>query len=231
MFGFAVERGVIASTPVVGIRASREPARERTLSDGELRLWLATAPGSLHIEPTTRLALRLLILTGARSGEVCGASWNEIDTDASEWVIPAARTKNGREHRIPLNDPAMAIAAEAAALRQGEWLLPSSRGEGHVSDDGVLRALQRIVGDGPVVHDLRRTTATGLQKLSVRLEVTEALLNHVSGSRKGVVGVYQRHDWAAEKRAAVDAWAAHIERIVAGVDAGANVVKLPTARA
>jgi hypothetical protein len=60
------------------------------------------------------------------------------------------------------------------------------------------------------LHDLRRTVATGLQRLGVRLEVTEAVLNHVSGSRAGVAGVYQRHDWAVEKRAALDGWAAHV---------------------
>ena len=66
------------------------------------------------------------------------------------------------------------------------------------------------------LHDLRRTLATGLQKLGVRLEVTEAVLNHVSGSRAGIVGVYQRHEWAEEKRAALNAWGAHVAAIVEG---------------
>jgi hypothetical protein len=79
------------------------------------------------------------------------------------------------------------------------------------------------------VHDLRRTAATGLQRLGVRLEVTEAVLNHVGGSRAGVVGVYQRFDWAAEKRAALAAWARHVERLAAGGDPDANVVRLPAA--
>jgi hypothetical protein len=64
------------------------------------------------------------------------------------------------------------------------------------------------------LHDLRRTMATGLQRLGVRLEVTEAVLNHVSGSRAGIVGVYQRHSWADEKRSALDAWGAHVAGIV-----------------
>jgi hypothetical protein len=85
-----------------------------------------------------------------------------------------------------------------------------------VTPSGLLQAAQRIIGDGITVHDLRRTTATGLQRLGVRLEVTEAVLNHVSGSRAGVVGVYQRHDWAAEKRGALDAWARHLLALAAG---------------
>jgi hypothetical protein len=75
------------------------------------------------------------------------------------------------------------------------------------------------------VHDLRRTVATGLQRLGVRLEVTEAVLNHISGSRGGIAGVYQRHDWAAEKRAALDAWAAHVRAVAEGPANSPNVIR------
>jgi integrase len=167
------------------------------------------------------------LLTGARATEVCGASWDEINTTTADWVIPGKRTKNGREHRIPLSEPVIEIVQEAAALRAGPWLLPARGRKGHVTTWGVLQAVQRILGPGVTVHDLRRTTATGLQRLGVRLEVTEAVLNHVSGTRAGVVGIYQRHDWSAEKVAALAAWANHIERLAAGGDATANVVQLP----
>jgi hypothetical protein len=79
------------------------------------------------------------------------------------------------------------------------------------------------------VHDLRRSVATGLQRLGVRLEVTEAVLNHISGSRGGIAGVYQRHDWAAEKRTALDAWAAYVVSIVKGRIASDKVVTLARA--
>lgn len=202
------------------------------MSDDELRrLWASTTPTSPRIEPATRLALRLLLLTGARAGEVCGASWDEINTGTADWVIPGERTKNGREHRIPLSNAAMEIAHEAAALRAGPRLLPARGDEGHVTPSGVLQAVQRILGDGVTVHDIRRSVATGLQRLGIRLEVTEAVLNHVSGTRAGVVGVYQRHDWSTEKRAALDAWARHILALAAGEADGANVVPLPPSRA
>jgi integrase len=230
MFAFAVERGVIEVSPFTGVRASRETPRARTFSEDELRrLWAATAPASPGIEPTTRLALRLLLLTGARAGEVCGTSWGEIHT--GEWVIPAARTKNGRQHRIPLSDAAMEIVHEAAALRTGPWLLPARGDEGHVTPSGVLQAAQRILGEGVTVHDIRRSVATGLQRLGIRLEVTEAVLNHLSGTRAGVVGIYQRHDWSAEKRAALDAWARQILALEAGEADGGNIVPLPPSRA
>jgi hypothetical protein len=76
------------------------------------------------------------------------------------------------------------------------------------------------------VHDIRRSVATGLQRLGVRLEVTEAVLNHVSGSRGGIAGVYQRHDWAAEKRAALDAWASLVLTVSDRKIPANNVVRL-----
>jgi integrase len=228
MFNFAIERGVIESTPVVGIRATRETPRERTLSHDELKLlWVATALGGSRMEPPTRLAIRLLLLTGARTGEVCAARWGEVNVEAADWIIPGERAKNGREHRVPLSEAAMEVIAEAAALRRGEWLLPSPHSEGHLSTSTVLEAVQRVISDDAVAHDIRRTVATGLQRLGVRLEVTEAVLNHTSGSRAGIVGVYQLHDWAREKRAALDAWESFIGRLVAGGDADGNVVRLP----
>jgi hypothetical protein len=75
------------------------------------------------------------------------------------------------------------------------------------------------------LHDIRRTVATGLQRLGVRFEVTEAVLNHVSGSKGGVAGVYQRHDWADEKRSALEAWAGHVEQLIRGITA-TNVVRM-----
>ena len=110
-------------------------------------------------------------------------------------------------------------------------ILPGERGT-YAGWSKAKRALDKAIGNArakvagksgkaaPIepwsIHDLRRTVATGLQRLGVRLEVTEAVLNHISGSRGGIAGVYQRHDWAAEKRAALDAWAAHVISVVEG---------------
>ena len=99
-------------------------------------------------------------------------------------------------------------------------------------DIAIKDARAKAVGASPSplapwsVHDLRRTVATGLQRLGVRLEVTEAVLNHISGSRGGIAGVYQRHDWASEKRAALDAWAAHVLTATEGHAKLPKVVKL-----
>src|SRR6516225_8506057 len=78
---------------------------------------LQSQAGTAGWTPATRLALRLLLLTGARATEACGASWDEINTETADWVIPRERIKNGREHRIPLSEPAMELVQEAATLR------------------------------------------------------------------------------------------------------------------
>jgi integrase len=125
----------------------------------------------------------------------------------------------------------------------GGLLLPGAVGTPFAGWSKAKRALDKairdtrakgaaITGTSPArlvpwnVHDLRRTVATGLQRLGVRLEVTEAVLNHISGSRGGIAGVYQRHDWASEKRAALDAWAAHVRSVAEGSNVGPNVVTL-----
>lgn len=78
------------------------------------------------------------------------------------------------------------------------------------------------------LHDLRRSLATGFQKLGVRLEVTEAILNHVSGSRAGIVGIYQRHDWLPEKTTALNAWATHVLALLEAREEDGNVTSFPT---
>ena len=175
-------------------------------------------------------------------------AWNEISDDLATWTLPGERTKNGAAHTVPLSEPARDLlkallpedANEAKRVLSdrratGALVLPGAVGTPFAGWSKAKRALDKAImdarakaaaaaGTSPAplipwsVHDLRRTVATGLQRLGVRLEVTEAVLNHISGSRGGIAGVYQRHDWAAEKRAALDAWAAHVVSIIEGRD-------------
>jgi len=198
-----------AVNPVIA--ASRPPvlkSRERTLTDNELKLlWLA-----LEREPQHwRIALRLLILTGQRREEVLQADWAEIDVPQKIWTIPADRAKNGKAHLVPLSPASLALI-EQLPHRTGK-LFPKGTG-------ATSKAAKRIRDAMPDVphwrwHDIRRTVVTGLQKIDVRFEVTEAVVNHLSGSRSGIAGVYQRHDWAKEKRDALDRWAIEVNRIIA----------------
>lgn len=213
-FGWAVKRGTIPASPFANMPApAQETSRDRVLSDAELgRLWRA----SDRLAEPWRGIIRTLLLTGQRRGEVAGMAWGELAPDLSVWTIPAARAKNGRAHDVPLS-PAVAhvlrttprVAGCGLVFSHGRPNAPSGFGRAKLRlDELVHPALPAWT-----LHDLRRSLATGLQRAGVRLEVTEAVLNHVSGSRSGIVGVYQRHAWTDEKRAALDAWAEHIQCI------------------
>ena len=143
----------------------------------------------------------------------------EFDLDRRLWTIPALRSKNGREHRVPLSLTAIEVI-QGIPKGSGAKLFP--RAAVRPGASGFSKAMRRITGgvratNGALsftLQDLRRTVATGLQRLGVKLEVTESVLNHVSGSRDGVVGIYQRYQFEDEKRAALAAWAIELARIV-----------------
>jgi integrase len=234
-WGWAIKRGSLTANPweATPRPLAREVARERVLSDTELGT-LYSAAGALA--GPWDVLVRLLILTGQRRGEVAGMRWEEVDLEAATWSLPGTRTKNGQPHVVPL-------AAEAVALlrivkhQAGTHFVFEGPRKTAVSGFGKVKArlnavLAQAAQDSDrslapwVFHDLRRTLATGLQRLSVRLEVTEAVLNHVSGSRAGIVGVYQRHGWAAEKAAALRAWAAHVVAAAGEKPALANILAL-----
>lgn len=212
-------------------RPAKPKARDRVLTDTELAtLWrIADA----QAEPW-RSAVKLIILTGQRKSEVFEAARNEFDLKAGVWTIPAERAKNGATHIVPLSAPAKAIL-EGIAEVEGSKLLFPAEGNPENPASGIGKAVARMraglraeLGDDVPqwsLHDIRRTVATGLQRLGIRFEVTEAVLNHVSGSKGGIAGVYQRHNWADEKRTALDAWAAELLRILQGTKAD-NVISL-----
>lgn len=234
LWGWALRRGYVEANLLMSMEKPPAPAaRERVLSDSELALaWRATETAPM----VWGVFFRLLILTGQRRSEVAGMMWEELDRKAAVWVIPPARAKNGKAHLVPLSDAALAQLDLAAGgpewPQRGYVLTTTSRSpvSGISKAKAALDAATERLNDGDVIpewrlHDLRRTVATGLQRLGVRFEVTEAVLNHVSGAKGGVAGVYQRHDWAAEKRAALAAWATHVEGLLTGAEQ-TNIVRL-----
>jgi len=177
-------------------------------------------------------------------------TWGELSDDLTIWSLPAERTKNGIAHNVPLSTPVRGLLQpfmrEEPGKHQasGQLIFPGFAGTGFAGwskakvalDNAIMarRAKAAEMGSkspAPLpplnIHDLRRTVATGLQRLGVRLEVTEAVLNHLSGSRGGIAGVYQRHDWASEKRAALDSWGAHVSAVIEAGTAASNIVTLP----
>lgn len=222
-FAWGMKRGAVSENPFASLPIAPTVKRDRVLTDDELHaLWRAT-----QREGSFERIVRMLLLTGQRREEVGALTWNEISADCSRWTIPAERTKNGAVHVVPLSEPMRAIIGKRSNglifLGRGDKAFNGYSKSKTALDIRMLAELRKIAkqrGENAPkeipswrLHDLRRTVATGLQRLGVRLEVTEAVLNHVSGSRAGIVGVYQRHDWAEEKREALTAWGTYVEKI------------------
>ena len=221
------------------------PPRDRVLDESEVRsLWtVCKAVGAFGG------AVQLLLLTGQRRGEVLGAAWSEFDLERRLWTVPAHRAKNGKTNQIHLSKASIEVL-RTISRRNGVPILFPAKGNPDAPISGFTKLWARVLAamannlGRPIehftIHDIRRTVATGMQRLGIRLEVTEAVLNHVSGSRAGIVGVYQRHHFTGEKREALDAWAFELNRIcrasvnqdqkVATKSSGANTNRACSAR-
>jgi integrase len=238
LFKWAHERELVDANPMAGLRAPKPAeARERTLGDEEIRaFWKAADEASWPFAAI----YKLLLLTGARREEVAGMKWSELDLDAGVWMLPGDRTKNSRDHRIPLARQAIAILDRRAiaAIKAGLGYKDSDlvfSTTGTTSPSGFSKAkraldtgMQEILGPKFKpwrVHDLRRTCATGMEHLGIDLRVIEAALNHVSGTKAGIVGVYQRAEHREAVRAAFEAWATRIAGLT-GQERPSNVVPL-----
>ena len=167
----------------------------------------------------SRLAFEFLVLTAARSGEVRGAAWSEIDMDAATWTIPGERMKGGREHRVPLSDRALAVLQEARDLDDGSGLVfPAPAGRKPMSDS-TLSKLLRERGVDAVPHGFRSTFRDWCSEAAqAPREVAEACLAHVV---RGVEGAYARSDLLDRRRRLMDRWAAYLAS-----DAGDKVVPM-----
>ena len=213
LFNWSVGRGIIEINPLAQAeKPGAEVSRSRVLSDQELlKVWQA----SEKLAPAYRDAFKLLVLTGARKQEVASLHSDEIK--GNDIVLEGDRTKNGLPHVIPLSSAALGVLPSGRsgfifATRHGTSVTNWGRAKVELDlHSGVT---------GWTIHDIRRTVATGLQKLGVALPVTEAILGHSGGSRGGIVGVYQRHDYAAEKASALEAWGAHVMALVDGSNRG-----------
>ena len=186
--------------------------RTRVLSEDELRaVWTTTRA----LTTPFHAIVALLVLTGQRRGEMAALQWDWIGTDYIEW--PPEAVKNGRRHRIPIGPETQAILAALPRFTR-PYVFPAARqrSERTTTINGWSKAkaaFDRECGvTGWTLHDLRRTFATVLQSLGVRLEVTESLLNHVSGTRSGIVGVYQTYRYEREMREAALAYERWISR-------------------
>ena len=212
---------------MVGTNKQAETSRERVLTDAELaKIWMA-APATDYGR-----IVRLLMLTAQRRDEIGGLRWAELhslkDFARALIALPSERTKNSRAHDVPLSRSALS-ALEAQPGIMGRAAVFCGGDDGFSNWSKSKAALDAVAGvTSWTLHDLRRTAATRMSDLGVAPHVVEAVLNHVSGHRAGVAGIYNRSAYAAEKRAALDLWANHVAVIVAQAEGG-NVVRLAKA--
>lgn len=252
MLRWATRRGDLDRNPIEGMAkpAAENGARERTLNDDEIQRFWNALPTAIAKGKVTQRALKLCLLTGQRVGEVAGMRIHEIDFKGAIWTIPGARTKNGTTHAVPLSDPAIAIIREvlAEAREKSNVVFPSPIDrivdgkceivpiDPHALGTALRRA-QIPTRERPggrfgipqfTAHDLRRTVLTNLAKMGVQPIVIGSVANHLSVTKASVTFAhYVRHDYAQEKRDALELWAERLTAIISG-DA-ADVVSLHVA--
>lgn len=247
LFKFSRGRGWIASNPMVELTFSAKiAAKDRNLSQQEIRsFWHGL--DDIPVDKSTRVALRLLLLTGQRSGELLGTKEEDLDLDAEApvWRISKERTKNHRAHEVPLSPMAVELFREVIALARRKHggastlIWPSrprtkvgNRDEFVATDGTTLRrpmarhheALGLETKATP--HDLRRTLATRMIEIGVLPHVVEFVINHISGARAGVAGTYNRAQMSEPMRSAVMAYERDLRRICGLLEEEDNVVRL-----
>ena len=210
-FVWAMQQGLVEANPIAGTAApAAEIKRDRVLSYDELRaVW--TVAEDLGDFGTIVL---LLILTGQRREEVGGMTWQELDFEKALWSIPTERSKNRQAHEVPLSSSALMLLRNRQ--RHDKRDLVFGVGKGPFS--GWSKAKARLDLRSGVqnwrLHDLRRTVVTGMAETGIQPHIIEAVVNHISGHKAGIAGVYNRATYASEKRSALAAWANHVQTVV-----------------
>ncbi len=221
---YALDEELVESNVAIRIKATPEVARDRYLSEAEIRsFWRGL--DNTGVDPRIGRILKLLLLTGQRRSEVVGMKWSEIDVQKAIWEIPADRTKAHRAHRVPLSPLALDLIGEP----HGSEYVFSNGGGGPFAAVSIGQAMRREhealgLTERATVHDLRRTMATHLGDLDIDRLVIGKLLNHAEA---GVTGrVYDLGAYAEPKRLAMAAWSNKIMEIVTGKAAPENVVPI-----
>jgi len=216
-FNWCVARDILTASPTQGVKPPTvEKSRDRVLDDAELKLvWEAAGQVGYPFGTMTRL----LIATGQRRDEVAKMRWEEVDFGRRLWILPRERVKADRPHEVPLSTIALDVLKAVPRLAGSPYVLTTN---GAAPSSGFGKNKKKLDGLLPAkmapwrLHDLRRSCASGLARLGINLPVIEKVLNHSSGSFAGIVGVYQKHSFADEKRAALEAWGNFLAALVEG---------------
>jgi integrase len=240
-FSWAVSKDLLPINPALNMATDiKETGKDRALSVDEIRnFWAGMETASMG--ERARLALRLVLVTGQRPGEVCGARRSEINLEGAEWLIPAKRAKNRKPHFVPLSPLAVELFHSAMLLGdKGEFVFPSlprSRTavvkpkalQAHALSHAMRNELETLGLDvAPATpHDLRRTAATHMARIGISERIVGRVLSHGTEQRRTITSqVYIHHDYATEKRQALDTWANELARIVGLGDPETNVIEM-----
>jgi len=232
MCRWAVSRGDLDHSPLDGMDppTSAKP-RERVLADDEVAQLWAALPEALPRSPACQSIIKLCLLTAQRVGEVAGMHADELDLKARLWTIPAARSKNGYAHAVPLTDAALAVMESGNDDGMTGFAFPDAKGNGplpaHAVSKTIRLAQDRFGLPQWTAHDLRRTAVTGMAKLGVSPIVLGHVINHRSVTKAGTtLSVYSQYDYGKEKSEALELWA---DRLV-GIVGGAKLLPMRKAR-
>jgi integrase len=237
MFSWLKRQRRVKSNPCAGVdRPAGPEARDRVLTADEIRwFWRACenvdAPLASGAPRPFGPLLKVLLLTGQRRNEVAGMTRDELSEDGATWNIPGSRTKNGRAHIVPLAPLVRELIASVSG-KPGKFVFTTT-GRTHVSgwsrtkarlDAAMLAIARQERGEDAAIppwrlHDLRRSAVTGMVELGVAPHVVELAVNHISGTRAGVAGIYNRSEMLPKRKEALDRWAAHIAGLVSGREA------------
>lgn len=210
-FRWCVGRAVLDQSPADGVPLpAKEVARDRVLDDNELAQIILAAR---QIGGPYGGIVELLALSGQRREEAARCSWDEIDLASRTWKLSSARTKNAKAHEVYLSDQAIAVLSRAK--KTGEFVFSRSGTAPFQDFSPAKRELDRLSGvTGWRLHDLRRTCVSGMARLGIAPHVADKILNHQNGAISGVAAVYQRHDFLAERKRALEIWGTHVQRVV-----------------
>lgn len=230
MFDYAVTRGVCDSNPCIAFTTKdaggREEGRDRWLDRDELIQLFTAMRTAKGFGRQNELTSKLLLVLACRKMELCAARWEEFDLDEAIWHLPEGRSKNGDATDIPLPTPAVEWLRELHSFScNSQWVLPARKMQKvkmtpHVEASTLNGALLKVKAEMPdvprfTIHDFRRTARTHLAALGVDPVVAERCLNH---RIKGVEGIYNRHQYFDERKAALAQWAALLVALENGKD-------------
>ena len=222
LFGWLQRHRRVEKNPCAGVfRPEAEKARDRVLTNAEIVKFWQAADGERY-----GAALKLLLLTGSRLNEVCGMRRAEISADGATWSIPGERTKNHRPHIVPLPPLARQLVESVPILGEAGFVFTATDKGPVAIGSKIKNRLDKAMKIPPWrLHDLRRTFVTHLAEFGVAPHVIELAVNHVSGTRSGIAGVYNRSELMPERKAALERWAAHVEGLVAGRSANVTPIR------